>query len=122
MKIKRIFSDSDGESHFEEFEVTLTDSGDIGMLAQLQEATGIIFRETPGDYDYPWHNTPRRQYVIILEGGVEITVSDGETRRFGGGDVVLLDDTSGKGHYSKAVNGEPRNSIFIPLKTTGNHL
>jgi uncharacterized protein DUF861 len=115
MKITRIYPDSNGETHFGEFDIPLRDSGEIGMLSQLQKATGIIFRETSGDYDFSWHNTPRRQFVIILNGGVDFTVSDGETRRFGGGDVVLLDDISGKGHYSKAVKGQRRKSIFVTL-------
>ena len=114
MKIYKIYSDSEGESHFGEIELPLKDSGAIGFLSETLPATGIIFRETPGDYDYPWHNAPRRQYVIILEGEVDFTVSSGETRRFGGGDVVLLEDTEGKGHYSKAVNGQIRKSIFVP--------
>jgi len=33
-------------------EIPLRDSGEIGMFSQVQEVTGIIFRETPGDYDY----------------------------------------------------------------------
>lgn len=115
MKIIRIYPDLDEETHFGEFDVPLQDSGDIGMLSRLQKATGIIFRETPGDYDFSWHNTPRKQFVIILEGEVDFTVSAGETRRFGGGDVVLLEDTSGKGHYSRAVDGQIRKSIFITL-------
>ena len=115
MKISRIYPDSDGETHFEEIDIPLKDSGLIGMTSVLQKATGIIFRETSADYDFPWHNAPRRQFVIILEGEVDFTVSDGETRRFGGGDVVLLEDTSGKGHYSKAVNRQRRKSIFITL-------
>lgn len=115
MKLTRIYADAEGESHFDEFELELKDAGDIGRLSQLQPATGIIFRQTPPDYDYAWHNAPRRQYVIILEGEVDFTVSDGETRRFGGGDTVLLEDTTGKGHYSQAVNGQPRRSIFVTL-------
>ncbi len=115
MKLTRIYSDFDGETHFGDSDVPLKDSGDIGLLSQLQRATGIIFRETPEDHDFFWHNAPRRQYVIILEGQVDFTVSDGETKRFGGGDVVLLEDTSGKGHYSKAVNGQRRKSIFVTL-------
>jgi hypothetical protein len=42
--------------------------------------------------------------------------SDGETQQFGGGDVVLLEDNTGKGHYSKAVNGQRRKSIFVTLE------
>ncbi|MCO5183197.1 MAG: cupin domain-containing protein [Anaerolineae bacterium] len=115
MKITRIYTDADGETHFGELNIPLKDAGTIGLLSQLQPATGIIFRETPGTYNYDWHNTPRRQYVIMLEGGVDFTVSDGETRRFGSGDVVLLEDTAGKGHASKAVDGQPRKSIFVTL-------
>lgn len=115
MKLTRIYAGADGESHFGDFELELKDAGDIGRLTPLQAATGIIFRETSGDYDYAWHNAPRRQYVVILEGEVDFTVSDGETRRFGGGDAVLLEDTTGKGHYSRAVNGQARKSIFITL-------
>lgn len=115
MKITRIYSDPAGESHFEDLDIPLDDAGDIGMLARPRKATGIIFRETAADYHYPWHNTPQRQYVIILEGEVDFSVSDGETRRFGGGDVVLLEDVAGKGHYSRAVNGQVRKSIFVTL-------
>lgn len=115
MKIPSIYTGPDGESYFGEIDAPLRDAGDIGMLSERQPATGIIFRETPGNYDYDWHNTPRRQYVIILEGEVDFTVSSGETRRFGGGDVVLLEDVSGKGHHSRAVNGQVRRSIFVTL-------
>ncbi len=115
MKICRIYTGSKAESHFAEVEVQLHDAGAIGLLSQLEPASGIIFRETEEDYDYDWHNAPRRQYLIILAGRVDITVSDGECRRFGAGDVVLLEDVSGKGHYSRAVNGERRQSIFVTL-------
>jgi hypothetical protein len=115
MKITRIYADASGETHFGELDMPLNDSGAIGLLSQLHPATGIIFRETSGTYDYDWHNTPRRQYVIMLEGGVDFTVSDGETRRFGSGDVVLLEDTTGNGHVSQAVDGQPRKSIFVTI-------
>ncbi len=115
MQIWRIYSDAQGETHFSELEIDLKDAGPIGLLSELESASGIIFRETVEDYNYLWHNTPRRQYVIILVGRVEFTVSDGECRRFGAGDVVLLEDVSGKGHCSQAVNGERRKSIFVTL-------
>lgn len=115
MKISRIYSDADGETHFGDVEIPLHFSGEIGLLSMFQKATGIIFRETPEDYDFVWHNSPRRQYVIILEGAVDFTVSNGEARRFAGGDVVLLEDTSGKGHYSRTVKGQRRKSIFVTL-------
>ncbi|MCK5916515.1 MAG: DUF861 domain-containing protein [Deltaproteobacteria bacterium] len=115
MRIHRIYTDLSGETHFATVAIELKGAGAIGSLSELYPASGIIFRETDPDYNYQWHNTPRRQYVIILEGRVDFTVSDGECQRFGPGDVVLLEDVSGKGHCSKAVDRERRKSIFITL-------
>ena len=114
MKITRIYSGPDSESHFEDVDIPLKDGGKIGRLSEPTDATGIIFRETDGKYDYDWHNAPRRQYIIML-GPVEIEVSDGDKRVFDSGDIVLVEDTEGKGHKSRAVNGLPRKSVFVTL-------
>ncbi len=113
--VTRLFTDADGETHFEDIQVPLRDAGDIGEISDTVEATGLQFRRTDGDYDFQWHNAPSRRYLVTLDGEVDITVSDGTTRRFGTGDVVLLEDTTGKGHLSRAVAGRPRRSIFVLL-------
>ena len=41
--------------------------------------------------------------------------TDGETRVIGAGEVFLVEDTHGKGHFSKAVEGKFRHSLFIPI-------
>ena len=116
MKITRIYSDSDGESHFEDIDIPVKEAGDIGALSEKFPVTGIVFRETDGDYDYTWHNAPCRQFVLILEGSVEIEVSDGTKKTFHGGDILLAEDTTGQGHISKAVNQKPRKSVFVTLE------
>jgi hypothetical protein len=67
-------------------------------------------------YDLDWHPAPRRQYIINLDAGVQITASDGEARIIKAGEVILVEDTSGKGHLSKAVEGKIRNCIFVPVE------
>jgi hypothetical protein len=47
---------------------------------------------------------------------VKITASDGESRFIGIGDVILVEDTTGKGHRSQHVEGKIRHSIFVPLE------
>ena len=84
-------------------------------LSKRLPATGIIFRETGGDYDLSWHPAPRRQYIINLDGGVQITASDGEARQIGAGEVILVEDVRGKGHLSKSISGKMRHSIFVPV-------
>jgi len=115
MKITRIFTGSEGKSFFEDLEIDLHDDGEIGMLSERIKTTGIIFRETPGNYDYDWHNAPRKQFIIMLDGEVEIEISDGTKRIFRTGDILLVEDTKGQGHKSKAVDGKPRKSLFITL-------
>jgi quercetin dioxygenase-like cupin family protein len=115
MKITRLYVDAQGETHFEDTELPYKDSGPGGKTTQRFKATGVIFRETAGTYDFDWHNAPRKQYIINLDGAVDITVSDGETRRIGQGEVFLVEDVTGKGHISKAVDGKIRHSVFVAL-------
>ena len=115
MKIVRIYTGSDNRSHFEDIEVPLKDAGKVGFLSDRVKATGIVFRETGGDYDYDFHTAPRRQYVVNLEGEVEIEVGDGSKRILRSGDILLAEDTTGQGHISRAVAGKPRKSLFITL-------
>jgi len=77
--------------------------------------TSMILRENGRAYDFDWHVTPRRQYIVLLAGFVEIQASDGESRTFGPGDIVLVEDITGKGHKSPSPDGKPRKSIFLPL-------
>jgi hypothetical protein len=70
---------------------------------------------TQAEHDVDWHPAPRRQYIINLDAGVRITASDGESRVIGIGDVILVEDTTGKGHLSQHVEGKIRHSIFVPV-------
>ena len=116
MKIHRLWVDDRGESHFQDVEVRLDEATRAGRLSARVPVTGLIFREVQPDYDLDWHPAPRRQYIINLDAGVQITASDGESRKIGAGEVILVEDTTGKGHLSKAVDGKIRNCIFVPIE------
>jgi hypothetical protein len=116
MRIHNLFADAEGETHFRDIEVAWDEEREFSKYSKRLPATGIIFRETSGDYDLDWHPAPRRQYIINLEGAVQITASDGESRIIGAGEVLLVEDTKGKGHLSKAVAGRMRRSIFVPIE------
>ncbi|HEV2363631.1 MAG TPA: hypothetical protein VGS12_05455 [Caulobacteraceae bacterium] len=115
MRIHNLYADASGVSHFRDIEVQWAEDHPGGKLARRLPATGIIFRQTAGDYDLDWHTAPRRQYIVNLDAGVEITASDGEKRVIDAGEVILVEDTHGKGHISRAVSGRVRHSIFIPI-------
>jgi hypothetical protein len=116
MKITRLYVDEQGETHFDDFEVGWSEQGPAGQVSRRFPATGIIFRRVQADYDYDWHNAPRKQYIINLDAGVEITVSDGETRVIGPGEIFLVEDTHGKGHISRAVNNQVRHCVFVAVE------
>ena len=115
MKITRVGVTSDGGSAFDEVEVDLVDQGEIGRLSDPWAATGVVFRENDASYDYDWHQAPRRQLIVLLDGEIEVEVTSGERRRFRGGDMVLVQDTTGTGHRTRQVSPGVRRSLFIPL-------
>ena len=115
MKFTRIYSGEDGQSHFDDQNVELEDSGPIGRLSEKIAATGVIFRETEPSYDYDWHPVPQRQFIIMLEGELEVEVGDGEKRHFSAGDVMLFEDTEGQGHRSRTTNNAVRRTLFVTL-------
>lgn len=115
-RITRITTDVAGDSRFEDIEIPLHDGGEIGHLSESIGARGVIFRETDPDYDYDWHPAPRRQFIVLLDGAIEIEVGTGEKRSFSGGDILLVEDTTGRGHRTRTVDGRSRRSLFIPLK------
>ena len=114
-RVTRLYTGDDGQSHFADIEIDLDDRGRIGELSDRHPATGVIFRYTDGDYDYDWHNAPQRQYIVILDGGLEVEIGDGTRRVFRAGDILLAEDTEGQGHVSRAVDGQPRRSLFITI-------
>jgi hypothetical protein len=116
MRIHNLYCDPNGESHWRDVEVQWVEESNFSKLSARLPANGIIFRETSGDYDLSWHPAPRRQYIINLDGGVQITASDGEARVINAGEVVLVEDITGKGHLSKSVGGKMRRSIFVPVE------
>ena len=114
-QVTRIYSDSNGDSHFEDIEIPLTEAGHIGKLSDVLPATGVIFREVEPTYDWNFHVAPQKQYIILLDGKIEIETSLGERRIFKAEDVLLVEDTTGKGHKTKNLKLKKRKSIFITL-------
>ncbi len=113
MKITRIYTGVDKQSHFEDLEIPLLPAS-YGVQSERVPVGGIIFRETPIDGTLDFHPAPRRQFVVTLSGIGEIECGDGTRRRFGPGAVMLAEETTGQGHITREVAGS-RIGIFIPV-------
>lgn len=116
MRIHNLYADENGQSHFRDIEVEWIEENQAGKFSARLPATGIIFRQVQPDYELDWHPAPRRQYIINLDAGVQITAGDGEARVIGAGEVLLVEDTHGQGHLSKAVEDKLRHCIFVPIE------
>lgn len=113
--IHRIYSDANGDTHFEDVAVLLKEGGMVGNLSEAIAAKSLIFREVAPSYDWDFHPAPQRQYIILLDGEIEIETSLHEKRTFKGGDILLVEDVTGKGHKTKNIHPAKRKSIFITL-------
>src|SRR5687768_6318710 len=113
--ITRVYSDEKGDSHFEDVYVPLRDNGMVGKLSEVIETKGLIFREVEPTYDWAFHTAPARQYIILLDGEIEIETSLHEKRIFKPGDILLVEDTTGKGHKTRNLQQIKRRSLFITL-------
>ncbi len=110
MSIVRLYTGADGQSHLEEL-----DLASHPEFTTLQANKGIVFRTSPPGHFHDWHNAPRRQYVITLEGEVEIGLGDGTVQRFGPGHVTLAEDLTGRGHTTRVVGNQRRLTATIHL-------
>jgi hypothetical protein len=114
-QITKLYSDSNGDTHFEDIEIPLKKAGIVGKLSDVLPANGVVFREVEPSYDWNFHPAPQRQYIVLLDGEIEIETSFGEKRIFKAGEVLLVEDTTGKGHKTRNLRPEKRRSIFITL-------
>lgn len=115
VKITRLFTGADGKTHVEEFDVPLKGQGRGTALSEPVAVTSLQFRRTNQDYFVDWHPAPTRQFVVTLSGESEVELEDGRKIRLGPGHILLAEDTTGKGHISRALGSQERISLFIPL-------
>ena len=116
MRYVRIFSDAAGASHFQDVEAPAAPGDASTLISEPVPVSRLMFRQVDSSAVPAWHVAPRRQFVVHVEGEVEVEVSDGEVRRFAPGNVVLVEDTHGAGHITRALGGRTRTTLFIALQ------
>jgi len=106
LRYTSIYCGADGVSHFKDCEITLCQAVIGPLIPPLgtslpEPASACYFLTFPPGIHIDWHPAPRRLYHFFLAGECEVQVEDGSVRVFRTGDVVLADDTTGKGHTTR---------------------
>ncbi len=114
MKITQLFTGQDKKSHFQDLEIPLKDA-EFGKITDPTGVSNVVFGEIEDLKEIPWHNPPCRQYIIMLQGSMEIEIGDGSKRIFNEGDVLLAEDTTGQGHITRAASEGVRKYMVIVL-------
>lgn len=102
MQYTRIYNDADGQTRFEDLEISFASAEfappapplEVSVAQSARETLFIRFRAGWTDAAHP---APARQWMFVLSGRGESTAS-GETRSWGPGSVFFLEDTSPPGH------------------------
>jgi hypothetical protein len=118
----RLYADDQGESHFEEIDIDLAPVDFAPPapplnIAALFPAFRCGLLNAPPDWagEIP-HPSPRRQLFCNLRGSYDVTASDGTTRTFPAGSLLLLEDTTGKGHSTRITSTEDVLLVTIALE------
>jgi quercetin dioxygenase-like cupin family protein len=115
MKMTRLFSGKDGQSHFEDIDLTMNKT-EVGRLSVPFSVENLSFGVIEGIDELSWHRMDSPQYIVILEGGMELEVGDGTKRIFKAGDILLAEDMTGQGHITRAINKQKWHFLIAPAK------
>jgi hypothetical protein len=122
MQYARLYATEDGETHFEDIDISLSPV-DLAPPAPLfnvsssQECDAFSFVHLPAGWYGEAHPAPRRLLWVLLDGDLEVQTSDGEARRFTQGDVLLADDTTGKGHVSRISAETDLRAVTVTVRS-----
>jgi hypothetical protein len=116
----RLFTDESGASRFEDLTIELQQAFSAPGLetsifsAPFLAGEGNLWVGAPSTWNHErLHQAPRRMIQVTTQGEYQITTSDGVSRRFPVGAVLLVEDTWGVGHSSKITSSD--DLIFLAV-------
>lgn len=116
----RLYSDSSGESHFEDVTVELSEvdfapPAPALLLAEFGPAVRAALLGGAAGWEGEWHRSSGRNLFVVISGEWEIEASDGTKRLFSATDVLLVEDTFGKGHNSRVVSADDSLAVLVVM-------
>ena len=112
----------DGRARFREAPLALTEGKPAARLSALAPSGGYQWRESPVGFRSAFHCTETPQWLVVLQGAMEIGLQDGTSRVFGPGESFYSNDTLPAGatfdaklhgHWSRQVGAQPLRTLFV---------
>ena len=111
----RLWTGTDGQSHFEEGVIDLKLGSHGDLLSGKMPVTTVSFHETASGGTLDWHTAPVRQFVITLSGTLDFQTRANQHFILKPGVVLLAEDTVGGGHSWQLVDADPWRRIYVIL-------
>ncbi len=121
--LPELFTDIDGRARFRERRVDLSEGNPLmAALSPLAQGGGHQFRMSPVGFRSSFHCTTTPQWLIVLQGAMEIGLQDGSSRVFRAGQGFYSNDTLPQGaqfdgalhgHWSRQVGDEALVTLFV---------
>jgi hypothetical protein len=120
----RIWASEDGESHLEDVELAFEESDFLPsapsmLLTPQEKASGYFIARASAGLELDWHAAPVRELAVYLTGQGEIEASDATIRPLEPGTILLVEDTTGKGHKTRVTGTEEVLVVIVTLPDDG---
>lgn len=113
--IKRVYTRADGLSTMDEVELPRVSGGDGRSVSTRLFTTDVEMGiSSPGTF-IDWHGVTTPRLLMVSTGALEIGLGDGTKHVLHPGDIVLVMDTTGRGHTSRSIGTEPVTGLTIRL-------
>ena len=122
LTLTELYTADDGRARFRDWPVALSEGTPAARLSSLMASGGCQFRRSPVGFASDFHCTTTPQWLVVLQGRMEIGLRDGTARVFGPGECFYSNDTlpagarfdpQVHGHRSRLLGDEPLVTLFV---------
>lgn len=122
LTLTTLVTEADGRARFRDEAMPLAEGTPASRLSALMASGGCQFRQSPPGFASSFHCTTTPQWLVVLQGRMEIGLQDGSTRVFGPGQCFYSNDTLPAGatfdpdlhgHRSRQLGDEPLVTLFV---------
>jgi hypothetical protein len=122
LTLTTLYTGADGRARFRDDPLPLAEGTPAARLSALMASGGCQFRRSPAGFASEFHCTTTPQWLVVLQGRMEIGLQDGSVRVFGPGECFYSNDTlppgatfnpQVHGHRSRLIGEEPLVTLFV---------